>query len=109
MLQSQLYGVAPIDPVTFASVAVVLLAVALLACYLPARGAARLDPVAALRCEYSCFSPSGSDGTLRERCSYWLTDHAAIANHRRISVRGTTPVRSAMMIPLRKSTKNGID
>jgi hypothetical protein len=32
MLQSQLYGVAPTDPVTFARVAVVLLAVALLAC-----------------------------------------------------------------------------
>ena len=50
-----------------------------------------------------------SDGTLRERCWYWWTDHAAIANHRRISARGTTPVRSAMMIPLRKSTKYGID
>jgi ABC-type lipoprotein release transport system permease subunit len=49
MLQSQLYGVAPTDPVAFASVAVVLLAVALLACYLPARRGARLDPVAALR------------------------------------------------------------
>jgi hypothetical protein len=36
-------------------------------------------------------------------------DHAAIANHRRISARGTMPVRSAMMIPLRKSTKYGID
>ena len=57
MLQSQLYGVAPTDPVAFASVAVVLLAVALLACYLPARRGARLDPVAALRCEQSCFSP----------------------------------------------------
>lgn len=54
MLQSQLYGVAPTDPVAFASVAVVLLAVALLACYLPARRGARL---AALRCEQSCFSP----------------------------------------------------
>jgi hypothetical protein len=32
-------------------------------------------------------------------------DHADIANHRRISARGTTPVRSAMIIPRRKSTK----
>ena len=31
--------------------------------------------------------------------------HAAVANHRRISARGTTPVRSAMIIPPRKSTK----
>jgi hypothetical protein len=36
-------------------------------------------------------------------------DHAAMENHRRISARGTTPVRSAMMIPRRKSTKYGID
>jgi hypothetical protein len=39
----------------------------------------------------------------------WNPDHAAIANHRRISARGTTPVRSAMIIPRRKSTKYGID
>jgi hypothetical protein len=36
-------------------------------------------------------------------------DHAAIANHRRISARGTTPVRSARIIPPRNSTKYGID
>jgi hypothetical protein len=45
MLQSQLYGVAPTDPVTFASVAVVLLAVALL-CYLPAEPCGKAGQVA---------------------------------------------------------------
>jgi hypothetical protein len=34
--------------------------------------------------------------------------HAAVANHRRISARGTIPVRSAIIIPPRKSTKYGI-
>ncbi len=50
-LASQLYGVGSIDPVTFALVACVLLAVAGLACYVPARQAARVDPVIALRSE----------------------------------------------------------
>jgi putative ABC transport system permease protein len=50
-LKSELYGVTVYDPTTFLASAAVLLAVALVACYIPARRAMRLDPIAALRCE----------------------------------------------------------
>jgi putative ABC transport system permease protein len=48
LLESMLYGVRPLDPPTFAAAAAILTLVAVAACYLPARRAARLDPVTAL-------------------------------------------------------------
>jgi len=50
-LESQLFGITRMDPITIAAVTVFLVAVALLACYLPGRRAAALDPVRALRAE----------------------------------------------------------
>lgn len=50
-LRSMLFGVTPNDPATFTAVAAVLIAAALMACYIPARRAARVDPLRALRTE----------------------------------------------------------
>jgi len=51
ILQSQLVGVPPYDPLTMASGPAILIFVALLACYIPARRATKIDPVVALRYE----------------------------------------------------------
>jgi ABC-type antimicrobial peptide transport system permease subunit len=50
-VESQLFGVAELDPITFGSMALVLLGAAFLASYLPARRATKVDPLHALRYE----------------------------------------------------------
>ena len=51
VLSTQLFGVAALDPLTFAAVSALLLTAALAACIAPARRAAAVDPIDALRSE----------------------------------------------------------
>ncbi len=68
-IRSMLFGVTPLDPVSFAVAPAVLATVALLACYLPARRATRVDPLTALRDELRMdglrLRPLGARGRIR--------------------------------------------
>jgi ABC-type antimicrobial peptide transport system permease subunit len=51
LMRSLLFGVEATDPITFAGISLLLAMIALLATYIPAQRAARIDPLISLRCE----------------------------------------------------------
>ncbi len=55
VIASQLFGVTPTDPATFAAASAVFVSIALLACSIPARRATKVDPLVALRAEWEAI------------------------------------------------------
>jgi putative ABC transport system permease protein len=51
LLRDMLFGVKPIDPLTFAAMTLLLMCISLVACFLPARRATKVDPMNVLRSE----------------------------------------------------------
>ena len=51
LIRSLLFGIRATDPITFAGIALLLAIITLLACYIPAQRAARIDPLISLRCD----------------------------------------------------------
>ena len=51
LMRSMLFGVEVTDPITFTGISLLLAIIALLACYIPAQRAARIDPMISLRCD----------------------------------------------------------
>jgi putative ABC transport system permease protein len=49
LMSSELYGISPTDPLTYATVGIVVSLVTMMACYVPTRRAMRMDPLVALR------------------------------------------------------------
>jgi ABC-type lipoprotein release transport system permease subunit len=57
LMKSLLFGISPLDPLTYIAVPVILAAATVLASYLPARRAAAVDPVEALKAEWFRWNP----------------------------------------------------
>jgi ABC-type lipoprotein release transport system permease subunit len=51
LIRSLLFGVEVTDPITFGGISLLIAMIALLACYIPAQRAARIDPMISLRCD----------------------------------------------------------
>ena len=74
LLAKFLFGTTATDPLTYTLVPLLLVAVALLACYIPARRAMRLDPIVALRCGLTLYRPSDRGLPISQWCPKGIGD-----------------------------------